>query len=145
MLRVCACHCVRGCHFVCASSVCTSMSMCQLACVCVCSLRVCHTCATLSSSPVCVCVCVSPTPSIAFRHLPPKEGCRKPVLGVCPGSCSPPPPAPTSPLCDESGRGGWCLVSWTWLWCDGLSCLIRECHLPGLLWHFTCCVCVFVD
>ena len=22
------------------------------------------------------------TPSIAFRHLPPKEGCRKPVLGV---------------------------------------------------------------
>ena len=23
------------------------------------------------------------TPSIAFRHLPPKEGCRKPVLGVC--------------------------------------------------------------
>ena len=24
----------------------------------------------------------SHTPSIAFRHLPPKEGCRKPVLGV---------------------------------------------------------------
>ena len=24
------------------------------------------------------------TPSIAFRHLPPEEGCRKPVLGVCP-------------------------------------------------------------
>jgi len=23
------------------------------------------------------------TPSIAFRHFPPKEGCRKPVLGVC--------------------------------------------------------------
>ena len=23
------------------------------------------------------------SPSIAFRHLPPKEGCRKPVLGVC--------------------------------------------------------------
>ena len=23
------------------------------------------------------------TPSIAFRHLPPKERCRKPVLGVC--------------------------------------------------------------
>ena len=23
------------------------------------------------------------TPSIAFRQLPPKEGCRKPVLGVC--------------------------------------------------------------
>ena len=22
------------------------------------------------------------TPSIAFRHLPPKEGCHKPVLGV---------------------------------------------------------------
>ena len=27
------------------------------------------------------------TPSIAFRHLPPKEGCRKPVLGVW-GPCS---------------------------------------------------------
>ena len=25
------------------------------------------------------------TPSIAFRHLPPKEGCRKPVLGVWDG------------------------------------------------------------
>ena len=25
------------------------------------------------------------TPSIAFRHLPPKEGCRKPVLGVYQG------------------------------------------------------------
>ena len=25
----------------------------------------------------------SHTPSIAFRHLPPKEGCDKPVLGVC--------------------------------------------------------------
>ena len=23
------------------------------------------------------------TVSIAFRHLPPKEGCRKPVFGVC--------------------------------------------------------------
>ena len=31
------------------------------------------------------------TPSIAFRHFPPKEGCRKPVLGVCP-SLSPHPP-----------------------------------------------------
>jgi len=27
----------------------------------------------------------SHTPSTAFRHLPPKEGCRKPVLGICYG------------------------------------------------------------
>ena len=26
-------------------------------------------------------------PSIAFRHLPPKEGCRKPVLGVRVRAC----------------------------------------------------------
>ena len=26
---------------------------------------------------------MSQTPSVAFRHLPPKEGCRKPVAGVC--------------------------------------------------------------
>ena len=35
---------------------------------------------------VCEAVCArgseDHTPSIAFRHLPPKEGCRKPVLGV---------------------------------------------------------------
>ena len=30
---------------------------------------------------------VAHTPSIAFRHLPPKEGCRKPVLGVWVWSC----------------------------------------------------------
>ena len=30
---------------------------------------------------------VGHTPSIAFRHLPPKEGCRKPVLGVCLSVC----------------------------------------------------------
>ena len=28
------------------------------------------------------------TPSIAFQHLPPKEGCRKPVLWVCTTCCS---------------------------------------------------------
>ena len=28
------------------------------------------------------------TPSIAFRHLPPKEGCRKPVLGVWGNGCT---------------------------------------------------------
>ena len=28
----------------------------------------------------------SVTPSIAFRHLPPKEGCRRPVLGLYDGS-----------------------------------------------------------
>ena len=27
--------------------------------------------------------CFAHTPSIAFRHLPPKEGCCKPALGVC--------------------------------------------------------------
>ena len=27
--------------------------------------------------------CQDHTPSIAFRYPPPKEGCRKPVLGVC--------------------------------------------------------------
>ena len=25
----------------------------------------------------------TPTPSTAFQHFPPKEGCRKPVLGMC--------------------------------------------------------------
>ena len=28
------------------------------------------------------------TPNNAFRHLPPKGGCRKPVLGVCTNTCN---------------------------------------------------------
>ena len=31
--------------------------------------------------------CSAHTPSIAFQHFPPKEGCRKPVLGVCAQPC----------------------------------------------------------
>ena len=34
-----------------------------------------------------VCVCLPHTPSTAFLHLPPKEACRKPVLGVCACPC----------------------------------------------------------
>ena len=39
-------------------------------------------CLSVSLSP-CLCFSLSHTPSIIFRHPPPKEGCRKPMLGVC--------------------------------------------------------------
>ena len=103
-----------------------------------------YLCYSLSLLCVCVCVCVCPPLRVSLSGTFLR---RKDVVNQCLvfAPAPAPPPPPTSPLCDESGRGGWCLVSWTWLWCDGLSCLIRECRLPGLLWHFTCCVCVFVD
>ena len=44
-------------------------------------------------------VCRTHTPSTAFRHLPPKEGCRKPVLGVCVGHCG-------VPCVEHCGEGG---------------------------------------
>ena len=50
------------------------------------------------------------TPNIAFRHLPPKEGCRKPELGVCLYPCR---HARWYPGCRAARFCSWSLRNWT--------------------------------
>ena len=71
--------------------------------------------------------------SIAFRHLPPKEGCRKPVLGVCILLC----------LSRLHGKGyGAFLGHWCTLWLVPLSvwfALVRS--LAWTSWSQWVCLC----